>query len=81
MLAVAANAAPTPAPASLYRFTNVFSRLAFRYSARDADVAGYRMVSGLLTRSGWRMIQRAVRRRKCLRRYRDLASSPRLWDF
>jgi len=30
MLAAAANATATPAPASLHRFTNGFSRLAFR---------------------------------------------------
>jgi len=48
MLAAAADATATPAPASHRRLANVFSRLAFRYPARDMGVIGCRMVSGLL---------------------------------
>jgi hypothetical protein len=63
MLAAAANATATPAPARLHRFTKVTLGVPFADSARDSDVAGFRMVAGLLNGSGWRMIQRAVRRR------------------
>jgi hypothetical protein len=56
MLAAAANATATPAPASHRRLANGFSRLAFRYPARDMGVAGCRMVSGLSNASGSRMI-------------------------
>jgi hypothetical protein len=64
MLAAAANATATPAPASHRRFANVFSRLAFRYPARDLGVVGCRMVSGLSNASGWRMILARGRQEK-----------------
>jgi hypothetical protein len=51
MLAGAADAAPTPAPARHLWFTNGFSRRAFRYPAHAAGVAGYRMVFVLSSRS------------------------------
>jgi len=64
MLAVAANATTTPAPASHRRWANGFSRLAFRYPARAMGVAGCRMVFVPADRSGWRMILARGRQEK-----------------
>jgi len=62
MLAAAANATATPAPARLHRFTKVTLGVPFADSARDMGFAGCWTVAGLLNGLGWRMIQRAVRR-------------------
>jgi len=64
MLAAAANATATPAPASHRRCANGFSRLAFRYPARAMGVAGYRTVFVPADRSGWRMILARGRQEK-----------------
>jgi hypothetical protein len=56
MLAAAANATATPAPARLLRFTKVTLGVPFAVSARDLDIAGCWMVAGLSNGSGWRMI-------------------------
>jgi len=45
MLAAAANATATPAPASLHRFTMTSDGWLFADSARDSDAVGSRVIS------------------------------------